>query len=71
MVSKLLEFEVASLYVPANKNDVCEMRVRHLSNEIHSINQQLAAREFFLKVVEYTCGGGSLHVEKEFPGIIY
>ena len=71
MVSKLLEFEVASLYVPANKNDVCEMRVRHLSNEIHSINQQLAAREVFLKVVEYTCGGGSLHVEKEFPGIIY
>ena len=70
ILAKLLEFEVASLYVPANKNDVCEMRVRHLSNEIHSINQQLAAREFFLKVVEYTCGGGSLHVEKEFPGII-
>lgn len=69
--AKLLEAEVASLYVPANKNDTCEMRVRHLSNEIHTINQQFAAREFFLKVIEYTCGGGSLHAEKEFPSIIY
>ncbi len=70
-ISKLLEAEVASLYVPANKNDSCEMRVRHLSNEIHTLNQQVASKEFFLKVVEYTCGGGSLHTEKEFPSIIY
>ena len=70
-LSKLLEAEVASLYIPANKSDSCEMRVRHLSNEIHTINQQFAAKEFFLKVVEYTCGGGSLHTEKEFPSIIY
>ncbi len=69
--TKLLDAEVASLYIPANKNDSCEMRVRHLSNEIHAINQQLAPKEFFLKVVEYTCGGGSLHIEKEFPSIIY
>ena len=70
-VSKLLEAEVASLYIPANKNDSCEMRVRHLSNEIHTLNQQVAAEEIFLKVIEYTCGGGSLHTEKEFPSIIY
>lgn len=70
-ITKLLEAEVASLYIPANKNELCEMRVRHLSNEIHVINQQAAAKEFFLKVVEYTCGGGSLHTEKEFPSIIY
>lgn len=69
--AKLLEAEVASLYIPANKNELCEMRVRHLSNEIHAINQQVAAKEFFLKVVEYTCGGGSLHTEKEFPSMLY
>ncbi len=69
--AKLLEAEVASLYIPAKKTDLCEMRVRHLSNEIHVINQQAASKEFFLKVVEYTCGGGSLHMEKEFPSIIY
>ena len=70
-LAKLLDAEVASLYVPANKNESCEMRVRHLSNEFHTINQQFAAKEFFLKVIEYTCGGGSLHTEKEFPSIIY
>lgn len=69
--AKLLDAEVASLYIPANKNDLCEMRVRHLSNEIHAINQQAASKEFFLKVVEYTCGGGSLHTEREFSSMIY
>ncbi|MBQ2644953.1 hypothetical protein IJG14_05205 [bacterium] len=69
--SKLLDAEIASLYIPANKNDFCEMRVRHLSNEIHSINQQQASKEFLLKVLEYTCGGGSLHIEREFSSMIY
>ena len=68
---KLLEAEIASLFVPADKNDICEMRVRYLSNEIHAVNQQIAAKEFFLKVLEYTCGRIHLHEEKEFPSMIY
>lgn len=68
-ILKLLEIEIASLYVPADKKIPCEMRVRHLRNEILSINHQFAAKEFFLKVIEYTCGGGNLHIEREFSSI--
>ncbi|MCR5260443.1 MAG: hypothetical protein K6C94_01245 [Candidatus Gastranaerophilales bacterium] len=69
--SKLLDAEIASLYVPANKNDLCELRVRYLSNEIHKINQSEAAKEFFLLVLEYTCKSVKLHSEREFSSMFY
>ena len=64
--NELLKAEVASLYVPVNKNEPCEIRFKYLSNERPFINQQLAASEFFLNVVAYTCGGGSFHKETEY-----
>lgn len=70
-IDKLLEDEVASLYIPASKSDACEMRVRFLSNDIYTLSHQQAAKEFFLKVVEYICGGGNKHPEKEFSSLIY
>jgi len=69
--SKLLDAEIASLYVPANKNDFCELRVRYLSNEIHKINQTDAAKEFFLLVLEYTCKSVKLHSEREFSSLFH
>lgn len=65
-VDKLLNDEVASLYVPSNKSDACELRARFLSNDIFTLTHQQAAKEFFLKVVEYICGGGTKHPEREF-----
>ncbi|MDO5304272.1 MAG: hypothetical protein Q4E87_01705 [bacterium] len=37
-----------------------------MSNDIFTLTHQQAAKEFFLKVVEYICGGGTKHPEREF-----
>lgn len=60
---KLLDLEVASLYVPADKNAKAIIKIRHLGNQEFYINQMEAPREFLLKVVETICGGGNYHKE--------
>lgn len=60
---KLLDLEVASLYVPADKNSKAIIKIRHLGNQEFYINQMEAPREFLLKVVETICGGGNYHKE--------
>lgn len=60
---KLLDLEVASLYVPADKSAKTIIKIRHLGNQEFYINQQEAPREFLLKVVETICGGGNYHKE--------
>lgn len=60
---KLLDLEVASLYVPADKNSKAIIKIRHLGNQEFYINQMEASREFLLKVVETICGGGNYHKE--------
>lgn len=60
---KLLDLEVASLYVPADKTAKAIIKIRHLGNREFYINQQEAPREFLLKVVETICGGGNYHKE--------
>ncbi len=60
---KLLELEVASLYVPADKNSKAIIKVRHLGDQEFLINQMEAPREFLLKVIETICAGGNLHQE--------
>lgn len=60
---KLLDNEVASLFVPAETNRSCVMKIRHLTNRDFSLNQVDAPREFVLKVVETICGGGFYHEE--------
>ena len=60
---KLLDMEVASLYVPADKSGKAIIKIRHLGNQEFYINQLEAPREFLLKVIETICGGGNYHKE--------
>ena len=60
---RLLDNEIASLFVPAEKNQNSIMKIKHLSNREFYLNQVDAPREFALKVVETICGGGFYHEE--------
>ena len=60
---RLLDNEVASLFVPAEKNQNSIMKIKHLSNREFYLNQIDAPREFVLKVIETICGGGFYHEE--------
>ncbi len=59
----LLDKEVASLYVPADKTQNSIFKIRHLSNREFFLNNTDASREFVLKVIETICGGGLYHEE--------
>ena len=59
----ILNCEIASLYIPANKNDFAIMKIKHVGNVEYKINQNDAAKEFLLKVIEIICGGGFYHEE--------
>ncbi len=60
---RLLDNEVASLFIPAETNQNCIMKIKHLPNREFYLNQLDAPREFVLKVVETICGGGFYHEE--------
>ena len=60
---KLLDNEVASLYIPAETSQNSIMKIKHLSNREFSLSQVDAPREFALKVIETICGGGFYHEE--------
>lgn len=59
----LLDKEVASLYVPADKSQNSIFKIRHLANREFFLNSSDASREFVLKVIETICGGGLYHEE--------
>ena len=63
IMERLLEKEVASLYVPADKSQNSIFKIKHLSNREFFLNSSDASREFVLKVVETICGGGLYHEE--------
>ena len=63
MMEVLLDKEVASLYVPADKTQNSIFKIRHLANREFFLNSSDASREFVLKVVETICGGGLYHEE--------
>ena len=60
---KLLDNEVASLFIPPESTQNSIMKIRHLPNREFYLNQVDAPREFVLKVVETICGGGFYHEE--------
>lgn len=60
---RLLDNEVASLFIPAESNQSSILKIRHLSNREIPLNQVDAPREFVLKVIETICGGGFYHEE--------
>lgn len=57
----LLDNEVASVYIPADKIQNTIITIRHLANREFYLNQMDAPREFVLKVIETICGGGVYH----------
>lgn len=59
----ILNCEIASLYIPADKNDYAIMKIKHVGNVEYKINQNDCAKEFLLKVIEIICGGGFYHEE--------
>lgn len=63
MMEILLEKEVASLYVPADKSQNSIFKIKHLANREFFLNSSDASREFVLKIIETVCGGGLYHEE--------
>lgn len=63
LMQQILEREIASLYVPAEKTQSSIIKIKHLGNKEFYINQMDASREFLLKVIETICGGGLYHEE--------
>lgn len=63
MMQILLDKEVASLFVPADKTQNSIFKIRHLANREFFLNSTDASREFVLKVIETICGGGLYHEE--------
>ena len=62
-MGKLLDNEVASLFIPPETTQNSIMKIRHLPNREFYLNQVDAPREFVLKVIETICGGGFYHEE--------
>lgn len=60
----VLEQEVASLFIPAERGQNCIIKINHLGNREFYINHMDAPREFLLKVIETICGGGIYHEEQ-------
>lgn len=62
-MGKLLESEIASLYIPSDKMQSSIFKIRHLSNRELFLNYQDTPKEFLLKIIEIVCGGGVYHEE--------
>lgn len=68
----LMANEIASLYIPADKNRGTIMTIRHKNNQELFIAQADAPREFLLKVIEIVCAGGEFHKQNtEKTGFIF
>lgn len=60
-MDKLIENEIASLYIPAERNQGCVMTMSYKNNQELYVSQPDAPREFLLKVIEAVCAGGEFH----------
>ena len=61
-ITKLLDCEIASLYIPPDQGQKCVVKFKHLGQEF-LINQSDAPREVVLKVVETVCADPIFHKE--------
>ena len=59
----ILECEIASLFVPADKTVPAILKVRHMGSEEFPLNQIDASKEFLMRSIEILCGGGIFHEE--------
>ena len=61
-IDSILDFQTASLYIPSEKSQPAVMKIKGLNKEF-PLSQIDAPRDFLLKVIELTCGGGVEHTE--------
>lgn len=59
-MTRLLENEIASLYIPPDETQKCIFKIKYSGQEF-TLNQTDAPREFVLKVVEIVCGSNTYH----------
>lgn len=59
----ILRAEIASLYIPHNKNIQAVMKIKHLPEEEFYFDYDKAPLSFLLKVADVVCGGGLYHEE--------
>ena len=59
-IARLLENEIASLYVPPDENQKCVFKIKFTGQEF-ALNQTDTPREVVLKVVEIVCGSNEYH----------
>lgn len=59
--SIMLDNEVASLFIPAEKSQPSIMTIKYLANKEFPLSSVDASREFVLKVLETVCGRGNYH----------
>lgn len=63
-MARLLEQEVASLFVPAESTHSAILKIRNLGGRELMLNQVDAPREFVLKVLENVCGSSGFYHEE-------
>ena len=56
-----LQYEVCSLFVPADEMEPATLTIRHLKNQEHYFHQIDAGRLFLTKTLDMVCGGGFIH----------
>lgn len=66
----ILEAEVLSLYIQAEKDNPAIMKVKHSGRELF-LNNVDAPKEFVLKVIETICGGGVCHEQYSIKSISF
>lgn len=62
-MKKLLDNEIASLFIPTDTMQNSVFKIRHLANREFLLNSQDCAKEFVLKVIEIICGSWIYHEE--------
>ena len=67
----LLDNEIASLYIPAEKNQSVIMTIRHQDNQESLLNHVDAPRDFLLKVIDIVCAGAQFHEQASKPNFFF
>ena len=62
-MKRLLDNEIASLYIPADKMKNSVFKIKNLSNREFALNFHDCAKEFVLKIIEIVCGDWNYHEE--------
>ena len=62
-MERMLDNEIASVYIPSDKMKNAIFKIKNLSNREFNLNFHDCAKEFVLKVIELVCGDWNYHEE--------